>query len=69
MPDDASYLAPDKEVHSLVHLQPTLVTDLFYTPVECMGEKRNKCGVWWDNLKVKHDCEDPAWMGRYSNIS
>jgi len=45
MPDNASYLAPDKEVHSLVHLQPILVTDLFYTPVERMGEKRNEHGV------------------------
>jgi hypothetical protein len=30
-----------------------------------MGEKRNEYRVWWDNLKGKPDCEDPAWMGRY----
>jgi hypothetical protein len=65
MPDNATYHAPDKEVHILVHLQPILVTDLFYPPVERMGEKRNEYRVWWDNMKGKPDCEDPAWMGRY----
>ena len=65
MPDNASYLAPDREVHSLVHLQPILVKDLFYAPVERMGEKRNAYRVWWDNLKGKPDCEEQAWMGRY----
>jgi len=45
MADNASYLAPNNEVHSLVHLQPILVTDLLYTPVERMGEKRNEYRV------------------------